>query len=279
MGVDSWWPMGETLSSEASIYTSAELVMSSDQNPYASPDPSSYVPSGAIDTSRPSGPRFESGHQRAVLVMGLLVIGMLTDIMGVGSGYMELNLYKRIQAGQAVTDAEIDQSDQRQVLIGLLQMGVYFVTVILFLMWFHRAHRNLPSLGAKHLKFSPGWAVGGFFVPFLNLVRPYHVMKEVRAGSDPSTVGGSASWGSALVGLWWTGWIVMGIVSQISFRMSINAEQIQSFISANQVTLAADVISIPAAILALLVVRGIDADQQSRHELLNPGTSATMTGY
>jgi hypothetical protein len=253
--------------------------MSSDPNPYASPDFSAGAPPIATGTSRPSGPPFESGHQRAVLAMGMLAIGMVLDLVGIGSTYMELDLFKRFQAGREVTELEAEQNDQRQMLVRLLQNGTYFITAIMFLMWFHRVHRNLRSLGAQRLKFSPGWAVGGFFVPFLNLVRPYHVMKEVREGSDPRTLGGSASVGSSLVGLWWTGCIIMGIISRISFRMSWNAEQIPAMVAADQVALVADLVSIPAAILAILVVRGIDADQQTRHDLMNPGSAGTMPGF
>lgn len=55
---------------------------------------------------------------------------------------------------------------------------------VTFLLWFHRAHKNLGDAGLEWLEFSSAWAVGGFFVPFLNLVRPYAVMKEVWQGSD-----------------------------------------------------------------------------------------------
>ena len=77
-----------------------------------------------------------------------------------------------------------------------------------------------------------------------------------------------------MVGLWWTGWLIMIVFGQISSRMSMNAEQIHSFIAASQVTLVADAVSIPAAILAILVIRGIDADQQTRYGLLGPSSSA-----
>ncbi|MFC1995866.1 DUF4328 domain-containing protein [Chloroflexota bacterium] len=46
---------------------------------------------------------------------------------------------------------------------------LFVITAVLFYMWIHRAHRNLPSLGVSGLKYSPGWAVGGFFIPILNL--------------------------------------------------------------------------------------------------------------
>ena len=45
------------------------------------------------------------------------------------------------------------------------------------------------ALGANNLKYTPKWAVGCFFVPFLNLVMPYQVVREIwkasNGGSEP----------------------------------------------------------------------------------------------
>jgi hypothetical protein len=44
--------------------------------------------------------------------------------------------------------------------ISLLQPLLCFFTVIAFLRWIYLAHKNLPDIGARYLKCSPGWAVG-----------------------------------------------------------------------------------------------------------------------
>ena len=36
-------------------------------------------------------------------------------------------------------------------------------------------------------RFSPGWSVGWWFIPALNLLRPYQVIKEIWRGSYPNT--------------------------------------------------------------------------------------------
>ncbi len=38
-------------------------------------------------------------------------------------------------------------------------------TPVVFIVWFWRAHKNLPALGAKELRFTPGWAVAGGSCP------------------------------------------------------------------------------------------------------------------
>jgi hypothetical protein len=45
-------------------------------------------------------------------------------------------------------------------------------------MWFSRAYYNLHQK-VNYLSYSDGWAIGCWFVPILNLYRPYKMMKEL----------------------------------------------------------------------------------------------------
>ena len=62
----------------------------------------------------------------------------------------------------------------------VLQGGTFIVTGIVWLLWLHSSYGLLRYLGTKVTRFSPGWAVGCWFVPFVNLVRPYQVVEELR---------------------------------------------------------------------------------------------------
>ena len=53
--------------------------------------------------------------------------------------------------------------------IGLAYLAfslVFLASVIAVAMWIHRAHANLRDAGADGLEFTPGWAVGWYFIPF-----------------------------------------------------------------------------------------------------------------
>lgn len=113
----------------------------------------------------------------------LFAVTLVLTVVALLSDSAELNLLGRIVEDPAsVSAAEANASDQRQGVIGLLQLLVYLGTVVAFLVWFRRAYRNLPALGAESLRFSSGWAVGAWFVPFLNLVRPKQLADETSGG-------------------------------------------------------------------------------------------------
>lgn len=87
-----------------------------------------------------------------------------------------------IMSGGPFDEATADTIDATQALIAIVRLLLQIASVVTFLWWFHRAYKNLHVAGVPNLRFSPSWAIGGFFVPILNLYRPYHIMKEVWHG-------------------------------------------------------------------------------------------------
>jgi len=61
----------------------------------------------------------------------------------------------------------------------LLYLGIWIAAAILFLKWVYRSNRNAREMGVAGLKFTPGWAVGCYFVPFANLGLPFLAMREI----------------------------------------------------------------------------------------------------
>lgn len=64
---------------------------------------------------------------------------------------------------------------------GLTPIALLIVALALCavaLAWIHRAHASLREQGIA-LDNSPGWAVGSYFIPLVNLVAPYRAMREL----------------------------------------------------------------------------------------------------
>jgi hypothetical protein len=134
--------------------------------------------------------------------------------------------------------------------IGLLL--AYIAAIVMFCVWTYRVNSNLHALGAANLRFSPGWAVGWYFVPVANLWKPYQVMSEIwRASKNPAGWQYDAS--SSIVGWWWFWWIISSV--QISVETSPQQGAFDASVNPINVTLwALDIIS---AVLAFLVVRRV----------------------
>ena len=63
----------------------------------------------------------------------------------------------------------------------------FLASTIPILIWVYRAHNNLKREGVEGLKFSPGWAVGSYFVPIMNLFVPFQAMRALynRSHGEP----------------------------------------------------------------------------------------------
>jgi hypothetical protein len=203
-----------------------------------------------------------------------MVLTIVVDLVAVASDYAEIGLLKRAMEGLTVTEAEALANDQRQAVVGLIQLLVFIFTVTGYLMWIHRAHRNLPSLGARELRFTPGWAVGWFFVPIMNLFRPYQAVTEIWKASGPALNDGT-SWKDIktppLIQWWWGFFILSNLVSSMAGRMAMSGgDKVSELLMASWAMLAADGLEIVGALFALLVVKDIDRRQEDKFRALSP---------
>jgi hypothetical protein len=62
---------------------------------------------------------------------------------------------------------------------------VSLVLFILLLVWGSQAYRSLARTGAEGRSWSPGWAVGGWFIPLAGAVLPRLVLSEIERISHP----------------------------------------------------------------------------------------------
>lgn len=148
--------------------------------------------------------------------------------------------------------------------VGSTEAGLLIVQFILFLVgavvtlrWIYLAHVNARALGASDMVVSPGWAVGWFFVPLMNLFMPFVAMRELwKASARP------ADWQmepvpAGLV-LWWVLWVASGVTGMISFSLAMNVE---TMAGADIFTFVSDLVYIGAALLLAWIVGRIQAMQ------------------
>ena len=76
--------------------------------------------------------------------------------------------------------------------------------------WIYVAACNVRALGAHGFDNTPGWAVGWYFIPFMNWFKPFSAMSEIdRASHAPE---GWRSRGDPLIlRYWWAGWVISGL--------------------------------------------------------------------
>ncbi|HJS74675.1 MAG TPA: DUF4328 domain-containing protein [Vicinamibacteria bacterium] len=103
-------------------------------------------------------------------------------------------------------------------LSAILFLLLYFCGLILLCLWVYRANANLEVLVPSGSEFTPGWAVGWFFVPIANLFKPYQVVSEIYRASDPAA--DPDYWNLAplpfYLPLWWGSYLVFNVLTNFA---------------------------------------------------------------
>jgi hypothetical protein len=149
--------------------------------------------------------------------------------------------------------AELSRSGAFQIfntVSGLLLVA----TAVVFMAWFYRSYTNIEIAGGPKPRFAPIWAVFGFFVPVMNLFRPYQIMKDVLKGSALIT-GGSQPLSANLVTIWWVSWLLWLVGTFCS--PLVRGAQMMSL----QLVVLGNLMTLAAASCAILLVRSITTMQ------------------
>lgn len=111
----------------------------------------------------------------------------------------------------------------------ILLLITYFLLLIAsyvyLIMWLRRAYYNLHQVPGIHPEYSDGWAAGAWFVPFLNFVRPYTIMREVWQDTQRAAWGRTVEPGN-LLGWWWAAFLVKLVMGRITTKMGSDASDI-----------------------------------------------------
>jgi hypothetical protein len=147
------------------------------------------------------------------------------------------------------------------------------ITAVLFGRWIYLAHKNLPMLEARHLRFSPGGAVGCFFIPVINLWGPYQAMRDLAKASRSPRQWELEDTPPLLIA-WWLLWLVVQMLSNgllratVSDRTMANVQQLSLF------EIASGVLGVPLYLLARYIVRRVWRDQTENYAQMS-GVNAT----
>jgi hypothetical protein len=197
----------------------------------------------------------------------LLFVNVVMAFALLGSTLSEINLLERFEDTGRVDFEDAQRNDNRQRALAGASTLAFVATGIVWLVFVHRAHTNLDALGVRELRFTHGWAVGGFIVPILNLVR--------APQSDRS--GGTTEWKArptpGIVPAWWATYIVGFVVRQVS-ASALRDGPIDDLLLSDRIILGTQVLIAISGVLAAVMIRRVVASQRERAAAAGPGAAA-----
>jgi Domain of unknown function (DUF4328) len=108
-------------------------------------------------------------------------------------------------AGSLSTDA-VRSANNVVGVIALIDGLLFIATLVFWCIWQHHAQHNALLLTSGGLGFTPGWAVGWWFIPIANLWKPWQAVRELwKASHGGDAWHRIATW--PVLGWWWAVWI------------------------------------------------------------------------
>ena len=205
-------------------------------------------------------------ERHSAWLTALLLLSIVVDIAGLISGAMQYRLLTDFEAGvfptQEATQAAANANDLRERVIGFTQFALVLVTIAVFAAWIYRANDTARRLGAQGMRFTPGWAVGWHFIPIASFWKPYQAMREIwSASQSPDYWQEKAT--PAILPWWWVLFLTNGVIGNVSARLAFSAATVPEIKTSTIVSIIAELVAIPAALVAMLVVRRIQGFQSS----------------
>jgi hypothetical protein len=207
----------------------------------------------------------------------LVIVSSAAAWVAVGFDIAEIRLLTRQGMGIATAGEKAAHAVIGEVVLHM-QMTLLAATAIAFMTWLYRCRANLRAFGTRHLRFPRNWAVFGFLIPVVNLVRPYQVVREVWQASDPSTTH-PLDWMTVktplLLRAWWGTFVAFLVFKMLAWWMMwSSAYDLMRLQIADGVLLLADFLAAVSVTLVYFVIDHITDAQQAKWERLSPPPGA-----
>jgi hypothetical protein len=177
--------------------------------PLSFPEPTDWQPPESPHSSGYVSPAGLARVLRWLLAGWVVLAGIATAASFVHHRLVTALLDGELENGLA----RVQASEELQSIIGLVQILGLGVTGAVFIAWTRRVYRNLAPLGTSR-RFGPGWAIGGWFVPVLNLWRPKQILNDVWRATEHGDdhAGVSTDTNLTLLNAWWATLIISRVV-------------------------------------------------------------------
>jgi hypothetical protein len=202
-------------------------------------------------------------------------VWLFRAVAAVGIPYVAAGLWRLSQPEErfdsiALAPKGLVLSTTALALMALVTVAVRLGAFIAFITWLYRATKNLPALGVADAGVTPGWAIGCWFVPFVNIIAPCIVVLRVWRASGPESAPADAqgAQGWPLLYAWWGAFLALSAAGFVVWFARAPGGP-PGLLTRTQVWayLCSAIATIVMSLLAVRVVREIERRQTEKSQL------------
>ncbi len=123
----------------------------------------------------------DSASSRARQAVVALLLSAVTHAAGACVSVWRAGVLSRLDdSNRGSLHATVVRGDDIGQTLAVVEIGMLILTLILFLRWLHKTIAAASTMGKAPLAWTPGQAVGTFFIPIVNLYRPYTILRDLN---------------------------------------------------------------------------------------------------
>lgn len=137
-----------------------------------------------------------------------------------------------------------------------VEVGLVLIIATLFLRFLYKAVQQARGFATPYSYASAGWAVGYWFIPFVNLYRPFEVVKTLfkacaaQAGGD-----GKPMAGEQLLSAWWAMFLISNGAAWALARSDTDFNTAAGIASYAEYSIGCNLLTVIATLLFWLVIK------------------------
>lgn len=206
----------------------------------------------------------------------LLAAQVVVHLITIDAVLDRIELVQRAASSRGVTWDDLDAASARWVSAGRWGLLLLIATAVAWCAWQFHGQTNLVKRHVVGLRHSPGWAVGWWFVPIVNLWKPFRAMSELaRASDEPDR------WRTArrpwMLTAWWLTWIAGTSITRV-VSLQASPTTLEEARRLDLALAAASGCTAVAAILGAVIVTTITASQERMAATAPPLFADAMRG-
>lgn len=183
------------------------------------------------------------------------------SLLAIASDYFEIALLQDAVDGKGITTEMASASDDRQWIIGLIQLATIFLSAIFFISWFRRAYGNLHrvNINTENTERAAAWC---FFIPILSFIRPPQIMHEIWRLTQQKIKELDRNYTintkKYVIGIWWVLFVISHMIGKYVINSTFKDNQtLEGFLATSQANCALDIMHVIEAALVLVIVHSI----------------------
>ena len=155
------------------------------------------------------------------------------------------------------------------------QVAAFMVIAILFLRMLYKAVQRAKGFAVPYSYASPGWAVGYWFIPLVNLYRPFQAVKALFAAcAQEAGLSAKPAAGEQLLSAWWAMFLIGNMANWWLSNSGVDVSTRTGITSYAEYSIGCNLLEIAGTVLFMLVVkRLVLAMGSTGHAATLPGGS------